>query len=394
MIAQNAQGYPSPVFYDPHTAIMNNKPGGTAILGSPGAGKSFLGMTLAMMSAVSGKQTVYWDPKNDSIGMAALEDEIGEGNIDIWDLNSPTEAGSLDPFTSDTKQERISKALNLVEILIGGRRITDFQRVKLKPIISDLANDRNASMERLITLLLKHREESIRALGTELDSVRLSNPMSRILFKPRDKDIQKKQFNDGFTIITTLGLKLPSPDVSQDNYKSADRVAIAITYFITQYIYDVMKESADKRAPKSVFIDEAWSILSTENGKALIADLLRLGRSMNTACILMTQSIKDLNDEGVRNAITSEFAFRSQDHNEALRLCRSLGITAEYADAFLDLQSGYCFLKDWNNRVSVIHVLEQSRKWSQAFETNPAKRMEILKRNEARRQIEQQQVQE
>lgn len=394
MIAQNAQGYPSPVFYDPHTAIMNNKSGGTAILGSPGAGKSFLGMTLAMMSAVSGKQTVYWDPKNDSIGMAALEDEIGEGNIDIWDLNSPTEAGSLDPFTSDTKQERISKALNLVEILIGGRRITDFQRVKLKPIISDLANDRNASMERLITLLLKHREESIRALGTELDSVRLSNPMSRILFKPRDKDIQKKQFNDGFTIITTLGLKLPSPDVPQDNYKSADRVAIAITYFITQYIYDVMKESADKRAPKSVFIDEAWSILSTENGKTLIADLLRLGRSMNTACILMTQSIKDLNDEGIRNAITSEFAFRSQDHNEALRLCRSLGITAEYADAFLDLQSGYCFLKDWNNRVSVIHILEQSRKWSQAFETNPAKRMEILKRNEARRQIEQQHAQE
>lgn len=383
MIAQNAQGYPSPVFYDPHTAIMNNKSGGTVILGSPGAGKSFLGMTLAVMSAVSGKQTIYWDPKNDSIGMAALEDEIGADNIDIWDLNSDAEAGSLDPFVGENKTDRVTKALNLVEILIGYGRMTDFQKVKLKPIISDLANDSDASMGKLILMLLKHREEAIRALGTELESVQQSTPMSKILFKPRNASVKKKQFNDGFTIITTMGLKLPSPSTAQENWKSADRVAVAITYFITDYIYETMK-SKDRSVPKSVFIDEAWSILSTEQGKSLIDSLLRLGRSTNVACILMTQSIRDVNDDGIKNSLTSEFAFRAQDHNEGLGLCRSLGITAEYADSFLNLSSGYCFYKDWRNRVSVIHVLPQSPKWSQAFETNPAKRLAILKANEAK----------
>lgn len=379
VIGQNATGYPAPVFYDPHTAInMENKPGGTIITGSPGSGKSHLGMTLAMISAVSGKQTVYWDPKNDSLGMRALKDELGPENFSIWNLNSEEEYGNLDPFLEPEKKKRIAKVTNLVELLVGQENLDPNQRNKLRPIISDVANDPDASMTKLVRQLRRSREPDIEEIGSNLQMIKDSSSMSNILFKQNNTVVHKKELSDGLTIITTFGLKLPSPNANPKNYRSEERLALAITYLITDFILQVMRTPSKTGvpAPKTVFIDEAWSVMQSEKGQDVVADLMRLGRSLNTACILMSQSVDDLDvpGGGVINAASNQFAFRALDHKEGLTLCKTLHISSAYADTFKDLHPGYCFFRDWRERVSEIYILQQNQKWTHAFETNPLKK--------------------
>lgn len=377
VIGQNATGYRSPVFYDPHTAInMENKPGGTIITGSPGSGKSHLGMTLAMISAVSGKQTVYWDPKNDSLGMRALKDELGDDHFSIWNLNSEEEWGNLDPFLEPEKKKRIAKATNLVELLIGQENLDPNQRNKLRPIISDVANDPDASMTKLVRTLRRSREPDIEEIGSNLQMIQDSSQMSNILFKKNNTVVKKKEINEGLTIITTFGMKLPAPTANPKNYRSEERLSLAITYLITDFILQVMKKPATDGfpRPKTVLIDEAWSVLQSEKGQDVVADLMRLGRSLNTACILLSQSVEDLDVPGVLNAASNQFAFRALDHKEGLVLCKSLHISSSYADAFKDLHPGYCFFRDWRDRVSEIYILQQNDKWTHAFETNPLKK--------------------
>jgi hypothetical protein len=49
-----------------------------------------------------------------------------------------------------------------------------------------------------------------------------------------------------------------------------------------------------RRMPKAIFLDEAWAITSTPEGAKLVPEVSRMGRSRNTALILVSQNAGDL----------------------------------------------------------------------------------------------------
>lgn len=387
VIAYNNQGYITPVFYDPHTAINSGKgsmTNGALITGSPGSGKSFAGMNLAMMSAVSGKKTIFLDPKNDSLGMLNLKDWV-DGKMNRLDINDSELFGAMDPFIAQpTIELKVSKAYALLSILLGP--FNDEQESILYPIVQDVANDPVGSMTLMNIKLNRHADRSLNALGTRLAAIKGSSPSSSLIFgKIGDgtPEIKPVTFNDGMTIISMLGLDLPSNDADPRNYQAAQRLGMGILYLITDYILETMKNPDEREKPKTIIIDEAWAIAATKTGYDTLASLLRLGRSFNTAVILMSQNVSDLESSDgnnrLLNSVNTKFAFRCNDTEEAKHLCDSFDISYSFCDEFLDLIQGQCVMKDYKKRVAKISILPQCEEWSRAFETNPFKRTQNKK---------------
>ncbi len=385
IIAYNQQGYTTPVFFDPHTAINSSDGGasatnGTLITGAPGSGKSFLGMTLAMISAVCGKKTIFLDPKNDSLGMLNLKEWV-DGKITQMDINDKELTGAMDPFIAqDGQSAKIAKAYSLLSILLGP--FTEAQESILYPIVMDTAANARASMTLLETKLARHPNQSLNALGTRLSAIRGSSESSNLIFGKVGEgipEIKPIKLNDGMTIISMLGLSLPDPNSDAESQDPKEKLGLGILYLITDYIMETMKNPEEKDVPKTIFIDEAWAISATKMGYDTMSSLLRLGRAFNTAVILMTQNVSDLEsktgENKLLNSINTKFAFKCNDAEEAHYLCSVFGISDGFCDNFLHLQRGQCIMKDYKSRAATISVIAQcDPEWPHAFETNPMKR--------------------
>lgn len=391
-------GFPTPVMFDPHTPIYNaSKDGNVLITGSPGSGKSHAGMTLAMISALEGQQTVIVDPKGDEVGMSQLSGELG-GHIDIWDLNEDEKKGSMDPFIiQPTVKSKVAKGTSLVQILVGNMSID--QKTNIQPIIEDVAAGENPSLTKLMTVLRGNAKPELRAIGMTLRAVKLSHKISNVIFADEQYDhTEKRKINDGLTIITMTSMPIPSRSKTLENYSNAERLSAGIMYLIMDFLYDMMTSKETKGLPKTILIDELWRVLVSEDGRSTTNSILRTDRSMNTSCILMTQSVSDIETIGkdgeingsLLNNISTQFAFRYSDdseeggdaRSEISNLCSSVGIpyTQYYSDSIQRLNPGECLMKDFMGRKSFIRFIQQSERWSDAFETNPKKRLMIAKR--------------
>lgn len=373
-IGYTIMGPQTPVFFDPHTQIASNNPPGIYISGSPGGGKTFFSMTLAWMSAVSGKITVYLDPKADSVKLLNLKNEIG--NVNIWNLaDQDAEPGILDPFSieKDPGKQRLM-VTSLISTFVG--TLTDKQKNILAPIIRDVSNERKPSLNRVMALLQQNRDyDEARALGNELRLLK-DLPFSRLCFDHYEGDSLK--IGKGLTIITLLGLHTPEPDQDPSEYNTNDRLGMGIMYLVTNFIRSVMlsedREGKFQHYPKTIIIDESWSVMATQTGRSTISEICRLGRSLNTACVLISQNADDVDKSGIQNSISTRFAFRVKTLDEGRRVRKSLDLPEDIhiEQAMVDsFQQGDCIMKDFNNNVACVHIDGYDKTVTDAFNTNP-----------------------
>jgi hypothetical protein len=131
----------------------------------------------------------------------------------------------------------------------------------------------------------------------------------------------------------------------------------------------------DRRLPKAIFLDEAWAITSTPEGAKLVPEVSRMGRSRNTALILVSQNAGDLLAEQVTNCISSVFAFRSSERVEVANVMALLGVEAsdEHQMALRGLGNGECIFRDLEGRVGRIGIDLISDEMRQWLDTNPTR---------------------
>src|SRR5260370_17071155 len=104
----------------------------------------------------------------------------------------------------------------------------------------------------------------------------------------------------------------------------------------------------DRSLPKASFLDEAWAITSTPQGAKLIPEVSRMGRSRNTALILVSQNAGDLLNEQVTNCISGVFAFRSSERMEVANVMSLLGVepSADHNAVLPRLGNAECIYRD------------------------------------------------
>lgn len=362
-----------PVFFNTNRGIALNRPPATLITGSPGRGKSYLGFTLAYADAVCGKKVVYVDPKADAVPFAQL---TGLGNVQLFDLRHGHD-GLLDPFRlGETVDASGLLALEVLRLLVG--HLSEERETVLSNAIEYQKQQPSPSLWNLSEQLAAFPQGSPEFnMGALLKNLR-SVPFGRLLFSPTT-NMSTLRADDGITIITLLGLDTPGLTTAVEDYSYDQRIAVSVMYLLTKYAYSLM-EMGDKNYPKALYLDEAWTLLATRSGKALIERWGRMGRSHNAALVMITQNTSDFEDSSILNQVSTRFAFGADDRNEHESILRSLDVPVD--DGTLQMVAalatkefvGHCLMRDPLGRVGLIHVDTYDRVLFETFNTNPETR--------------------
>jgi hypothetical protein len=368
-VGKTTVGDDTPVFFSPHVAMAQNSPPGVAILGQPGSGKSFLAFTLAYQAALTGVWTIYIDPKADAKPMGELS---GLGAAKVFDLRDGYD-GMLDPFVlgEDINQSKLL-ALETLRLLLGATHLSEDRENAIMRALDWTVSQPNPSLWLVVEWLLMQPDTHAKNLGAVLKTLR-DLPFARLCFAPAGG--YKLNPQDGLTIVTLLGLDLPNASSRPEDYSYENRLAVSVMYLLTRYARALML-SMNKNHPKAIFIDEAWAITGTPQGAKLIPETARMGRSHNTALVLITQNAMDLMDEQITNSISTVFAFRSRDQQEIKSVLRLMGVTDNDGTEqdVRDLRNGECLMRDVSGRVSRVQIDPWATELFNAFNTNPETR--------------------
>lgn len=340
---------------------------------------TFLAMTLTCLSAVLGKTTVVLDPKGDFLSLAELKGDIG--NVSFWALKDRKKAGILDPFyMAKTDGEKLSLVLEVLSLFLGG--LDDEKMQVLSPIVKDTIESEVPSLLLLKENLEMNPNPKARAIGTQLDIIS-KLPFASLCFAPGISRQAEISIEEGVTVITMAGLEL-NPDSSAAKSSNKARLSSAVFFLITDFIRRIMHESSEDTI-KTVIVDEAWAVLSTDEGARAIKELALLGRSKNVSTVLITQNTSHLDSIDSENTISSRFAFRTNE-KEGIDIVHNMGLPEGegFEKILTDLNPGECLMNDWQGRYSTVQISQYNKRWKEAFETNPMEKMKKRKEKEAR----------
>src|SRR5262249_14557592 len=169
---------------------------------------------------------------------------------------------------------------------------------------------------------------------------------------------------------------LPDVGVRRDDFSYEQRLSVALLYLVSQFARRLLN-GMDRSLPKAIFLDEAWAVTSTPQGAKLIPEVSRMGRSRNTALILVSQNAADLLNEQVTNCLSAVFAFRSTERAEVASVMSLLGVdpSDDHQAVLRSLGNGECIFRDLDGRAGRIVVdliSDDLRRW---LDTNPTRAM-------------------
>ena len=358
----------SVVHFDPLVAAARNRPTAVAITGEPGGGKTTLALLLILQLALRGVTVAVIDPKGDAESLVKLLAHRGR-RARVLPLGSAA-AGLLDPFSfGDDLAERRTMAAETLRLLLPGMS-EERESAMIQAVGAVSAGDR-PSLGKVVEHLEAAEDPASKNLGAVLRSMSEMR-LARLCFAPSGGE---RIDAEGWTTVFTLGgLTLPEAGLKRDDYSYEQRLSVALLYLVSQFARRLLNDM-DRRIPKAIVLDEAWAVTSTPQGAKLIPEVSRMGRSRNTALILVSQNAGDLLNEPVTNCISAVFAFRSTERAEVASVMSLLGIelSEEHAAALRSLGNGECIFRDLDGRAGRIMVdliSDELRRW---LDTNPTR---------------------
>lgn len=417
------------IYLSPVEAIRHDRSGGIGILGTLGGGKSVLANYLGyMVTLLDGGRSLFIDPKSErgvlwKGFLKEFEGEIGITTIDY------TNKGVFDPFViyraespewfdrhredfskipggaistyDDYVQERRSRAVDLANAMFteelhlveGTERALAFKEA----VSAAAARYKTPSMELVIRLLagnvpeqnrifkdndLVHRQAML--LAREMEQLKKTNRLASLIIGNGTE--QGLSFNKRINIMQINGLTIPNPDTPKDEYSVPQRTSATIMIPLGEFAREFARDPLTLDIPKAVVFDESWFLKATSWGSLLYSEIARMGRSLFTIPIFIGHSVSDVDEPGIREALTYMFVFRMSSELEAVEALRILGLEETGANVSLvqNLGNGQCLFKDINQRVQQINIELLYNNLKKAFETNPERRKALfdeLRRN-------------
>jgi RecA/RadA recombinase len=358
----------SVVHFDPLVAAARNRPTAVAITGEPGGGKTTLALLLILQLALRGTTVAVIDPKGDAESLAGWLSDRGRP-ARVVPLGSAA-PGLLDPFSfADDLAERRTMATETLRLLLP--RMSEERESAMIQAVGAVASAEQPSLGKVVTHLEQSKDPASVNLGAVLRSMSEMR-LARLCFAPSGG--QRIDAAGWTTVFTLAGLTLPDTAVKRDDYSYEQRLSVALLYLVSQFARRLLN-GMDRRLPKAIFLDEAWAITSTPQGAKLIPEVSRMGRSRNTALIMVSQNAGDLLNEQVTNCISSVFAFRSSERNEVASVLALLGVeqSEEHKAALRALGNGECVFRDLDGRAGRIAVDLISDDLRQCLDTNPTR---------------------
>ncbi len=356
------------VHFDPLLAASRNRPTAVAITGEPGGGKTTLALLLILQLALRGVTVAVIDPKGDAESLVGLLSARGR-KARVLPLGSAA-PGLLDPFSfGDDLAEKRTMATETLRLLLP--RMSEERESAMIQAVGAIADRERPSLGKVVRHLDQSADPASKNLGAVLRSMSEMR-LARLCFAPAGG--QRIDAAGWTTVFTLAGLTLPDSAVRRDDFSYEQRLSVALLYLVSQFARRLLN-GMDRRLPKAIFLDEAWAITSTPQGAKLVPEVSRMGRSRNTALILVSQNAGDLLNEQVTNCISSVFAFRSSERVEVANVMALLGVenSAEHQAVLRGLGNGECIFRDLEGRAGRIGIDLISDEMRQWLDTNPTR---------------------
>jgi RecA/RadA recombinase len=356
----------SVVHFDPMLAAARNRPTAIAVTGEPGGGKTTLALLMIYQLALRGATVAVIDPKGDAESLVEYLSKSGR-KARVLPLGSAA-PGLLDPFSfGDDLAEKRTMATETLRLLLP--RMSEERESAMIQAVGAVAGGSRPSLGKVVRYLEQAEDPAWKNLGAVMRSVSEMR-LARLCFAPAGG----QQIDaEGWTTVFTLGgLTLPDTTTVRDDYSYEQRLSVALLYLVSQFARRLLN-GIERTKPKAIFLDEAWAITSTPEGAKLVPEVSRMGRSRNTALILVSQNAGDLLNEQVTNCLSSVFAFRSSERSEVANVMSLLGVepTEEHKAVLRSLGNGECVFRDLDDRagrIGIDLVSDELRDW---IDTNP-----------------------
>jgi RecA/RadA recombinase len=356
------------VHFDPLLAAARNRPTAIAITGEPGGGKTTLAMLLIYQLALRGATVAVIDPKGDAESLVEYLRRQGR-KARVLPLGAAA-PGLLDPFSFGVDlSEKRTMATETLRLLLP--RMSEERESAMIQAVGAVAGTERPSLGKVITHLEQADDPAWKNTGAVMRSISEMR-LARLCFAP---SVGQQIDAEGWTTVFTLaGLTLPDTTTSRDDYSYEQRLSVALLYLVSQFARKLLN-GMDRTAPKAIFLDEAWAITSTPEGAKLVPEVSRMGRSRNTALILVSQNAGDLLNEQVTNCLSGVFAFRSTERSEVANVMSLLGVapSEEHKAMLRSLGNGECIYRDLDDRagrIGIDLVSDELRDW---IDTNPTR---------------------
>ena len=368
----------SPVWLDPTGSSKQDKPPAMAVLGEPGAGKTFFFQLVATQAALMGRVVVFINPKPADSLDGFCEAAGGETIIIKADSDDP---GMLDPF-------RYARPAVAAEIA--------------RSHISCVFTDQSASDEVMLGAGLREGAlEGARCVGEALQHERVPAEFRDLILTYADSSplfalgisrIPKPKLGlaaggSGLTLVEfDRPIPLPATAAPTSTYDLETRSSIAAVRLLTRAALEQMFESGGGL----LILDEAHVFLGSQEGRAIIQRIGREGRSQQILPILATQRISDVLAEGVDmgSYLGRVMVMKMTDDIEAqaaLEVCKLIPTPERMAmlrqfGPVRGERGSYAFYRDLKDRCSLLGIGPIPEDIAELFSTNPLDREARIKK--------------
>lgn len=340
------------VVFSPFTSIFENGAAGTIAIGKPGSGKTFALLNMMSNAIIMDQRIFCIDPKND----AGVLRDIYPDYIEYIDINNIA-PGALNPFKVIDNIDT-NTLVSIISIICGG--FGDKENIAVTPIINDFVTRsrrrNNVSFSNIVDYLYSNDNEYAQAIGTKLQ-IHRDSKYGSLLFGS-EENVEGVHINSAKSVIISLhGMDLPTAQAK--DLTEVQKFNSAIVYIICKMMRDILTKG---NYPTLFVLDEAHIAFQNPRFAAIVDEFLILGRSLNVATLLASQSVEHYPDT-IAQLVATKFCFKSSTKEAELFLEKFYnqdGIDSANFKAIIynigNFNPGDCYMIDSRNRSAIIHI--------------------------------------
>lgn len=337
------------------------------ITGATGQGKSYLAQMIFLHTAQQNVRVLYVDPKRElrqhylkvvsdpeyARKFPLRKKQIEETNFVTLDSSVKENHGVLDPIVILDKEGASSTAKNmLLYLLKNATEIKLDQTIALTEAISQVIAKREAGevvgFNQVIEVLIDSESDEVQSVGRYFKAI-IQNSILELAFS--DGDVAGLSYEERVTVLEVADLSLPKD--GSDHISDHESNSIALMFALGAFCKHFGERSDDETVE---IFDEAWVLMQSSEGKAVIKSMRRVGRSKYNVLMLVSQSVHDAENDDDTTGFGTIFSFYEKSEREDILSHVGLEVTPKNLEWIDNMISGQCLYYDVYGNLNMISI--------------------------------------
>ena len=337
------------------------------ITGATGNGKSYLAQLLFLLTSQQNVRILYIDPKRElrehyqkvisqpDFARRFPERKKQIENINFVTLDATLESnhGVLDPIVILEKENAQATAKNmLLYLLRQATQVELTQTTSLTNAITTVLERREAGetvgFNHVIELLCQDEDKKVVEVGEYFKAI-IRNSILELAFS--DGNVKGLSYDERVTVLEIADLSLPKDGVEDISDHEAN--SICLMFALGAFCKHFGERNDDETLE---IFDEAWILMQSSEGKAVIKSMRRVGRSKYNTLCLVTQSVHDAENEEDSTGFGTIFAFYEKSERKDILKHVVLEVTEKNLEWLDNMISGQCLYYDVYGNLNMISV--------------------------------------